>query len=109
VASCIYGAADVALSDAARADLAWLDGAGFGRLPVCIAKTHLSLTDDPKGGGLARGFTPTVHELRLSAGAGFVVARMGKIFTMPGLPREPAAKGVRLRPDGTVRGLMQGD
>jgi formate--tetrahydrofolate ligase len=109
VASCIYGAADVALSDAAREQLAWLDGAGFGRLPVCIAKTHLSLSDDPKGGGLARGFTPTVHELRLSAGAGFVVARMGRIFTMPGLPREPAAKSVRLRPDGTVRGLMQGD
>jgi formate--tetrahydrofolate ligase len=109
VASCIYGAADVALSDAAREQLAWLDGAGFGRLPVCIAKTHLSLSDDPKGGGLPRGFTPTVHELRLSAGAGFVVARMGRIFTMPGLPREPAAKSVRLRPDGTVRGLMQGD
>jgi formate--tetrahydrofolate ligase len=109
VASCIYGAADVALSDAARTQLAWLDEAGFGRLPVCIAKTHLSLSDDPKGGGLARGFTPTVHELRLSAGAGFVVARMGRIFTMPGLPREPAAKSVRLRPDGTVRGLMQGD
>ncbi|MDA0700416.1 MAG: formate--tetrahydrofolate ligase [bacterium] len=109
VARTIYGAADVQLSEAAQADLAWLRQAGFDRLPVCIAKTHLSLTDDPKGGGLARGFTPTVHELRLSAGAGFVVARMGRIFTMPGLPREPAAKSVRVRPDGSVRGLMQGD
>jgi formate--tetrahydrofolate ligase len=109
VARTIYGAADVTLSDSAQADLDWLRSAGFDRLPVCIAKTHLSLTDDPKGGGLARGFGTTVHELRLSAGAGFVVARMGRIFTMPGLPREPAAKGIRVRPDGSVRGLMQGD
>jgi len=108
VASTIYGAGEVRLSEAAEADLAWLRQAGFDRLPVCVAKTHLSLTDDPKGGGLARGFPVTVHELRLSAGAGFVVARMGRIFTMPGLPREPAAKNVRLRPDGSVQGLMQG-
>lgn len=108
VAQTIYGAAEVRLSEAASADLAWLRQAGFDRLPVCIAKTHLSLTDDPKGGGLARGHAMTVHELRLSAGAGFVVARMGRIFTMPGLPREPAAKNVRIRPDGTVQGLMQG-
>ena len=109
VASTIYGAAEVRLSEAAEADLAWLRQAGFDRLPVCIAKTHLSLTDDPKGGGLARGFPVTVNEFRLSAGAGFVVARMGRIFTMPGLPREPAAKNVRVRPDGSVQGLMQGD
>jgi formate--tetrahydrofolate ligase len=109
VASTIYGAAEVRLSEAAEADLAWLRQAGFDRLPVCIAKTHLSLTDDPKGGGLASGFPVTVNEFRLSAGAGFVVARMGRIFTMPGLPREPAAKNVRLRPDGSVQGLMQGD
>jgi len=108
VAATIYGAGEVKLSEAAAADLAWLRQAGFDRLPVCIAKTHLSLTDDPKGGGLARGFPMTVSELRLSAGAGFVVARMGRIFTMPGLPREPAAKSVRVRPDGSVQGLMQG-
>lgn len=109
VASTIYGAAAVDLSPAAEADLAWLKQAGYDRLPVCIAKTHLSFTDDPKGGGLARDFRMTVSELRLSAGAGFVVARMGQIFTMPGLPRRPAALNVRIRPDGSVQGLMQGD
>jgi formate--tetrahydrofolate ligase len=109
VASTIYGAAAVDLSPAAQEDLAWLQAAGYDRLPVCVAKTHLSLTDDPKGGGLARDFRMTVSELRLSAGAGFVVARMGRIFTMPGLPRVPAALAIRIRPDGSVQGLMQGD
>jgi len=104
----VYGADDVALSERASHDLARIEAAGFGRLPVCVAKTHLSFTDDPKGGGLARGFTPTVTELRLAAGAGFVVALMGSIFTMPGLPREPAAKNVRVEANGRVRGLMQG-
>jgi formate--tetrahydrofolate ligase len=109
VASTIYGAAAVDLSAAAAADLAWLQGAGFGHLPVCVAKTHLSLSDDPQGGGLSRDFRMTVNEFRLSAGAGFVVARMGRIFTMPGLPRVPAALNVRVRSDGSVQGLMQGD
>ncbi len=104
----VYGADGVALSERAEADLAGIEAAGFGRLPVCVAKTHLSFTDDPKGGGLARGFTPTVTELRLAAGAGFVVALMGNIFTMPGLPREPAARNVRVESSGRVRGLMQG-
>ncbi len=104
----IYGAADVTLTDAARQDLERIDAAGFGELPVCVAKTHLSFTDDPKGGGLARGFVPTVNELRLAAGAGFVVALMGRIFTMPGLPREPAARNVRVEANGRIRGLMQG-
>jgi formate--tetrahydrofolate ligase len=104
----VYGAADVTLTDDARCDLERIDAAGFGTLPVCVAKTHLSFTDDPKGGGLARGFVPTVTELRLAAGAGFVVALMGRIFTMPGLPREPAARNVRVEASGRIRGLMQG-
>jgi formate--tetrahydrofolate ligase len=105
----LYGAGGVVLSAAAHRDLEGLERAGYDRLPVCVAKTHLSFTDDPKGGGLARGFTLTVRELRLSAGAGFVVALMGKIFTMPGLPRVPAATRVSVAADGTVRGLMQGE
>jgi len=109
VASTIYGAAAVDLSTAAQEDLAWLQAAGFGHLPVCVAKTHLSLSDDSKGGGLLRDFRMTVSEFRLSAGAGFVVARMGRIFTMPGLPRVPAALNIRIRPNGSVQGLMQGD
>ena len=104
----VYGARDVAFSERARADLERITAAGFGQLPVCVAKTHLSFTDDPKGGGLATDFTPTVTEVRLAAGAGFVVALMGRIFTMPGLPRVPAARNVRVEASGRVRGLMQG-
>lgn len=109
VAEKIYGAGSVRLSESAERDLAWLTSAGFAHLPVCIAKTHLSFSDDPKAGGLAEGFEMTVSELRLSAGAGFVVARMGNIFTMPGLPRTPSAVRMRVQEDGSVLGLMQGD
>jgi formate--tetrahydrofolate ligase len=109
VAEQIYGAAAVHLSEAAKGDLAWLNEAGFGHLPVCIAKTHLSFSDDPKAGGLVDGHQMTVSELRLSAGAGFVVARMGNIFTMPGLPRVPSAVHMKVQADGRVLGLMQGD
>ena len=109
LAHTIYGAGQVVLSAAAHRDLEALERAGYDRLPVCVAKTHLSFTDDPKGGGLARDFTLTVKELRLSAGAGFVVALMGKIFTMPGLPRVPAAVHVTIDEGGVIRGLMQGE
>jgi formate--tetrahydrofolate ligase len=109
VARTIYGARDVLLDDAAAAAIARFEKAGYARLPVCIAKTHLSLTDDPEGGGLATGFDVRVREARLSAGAGFVVALMGEIMTMPGLPKEPAAARVRIEPDGRVLGLMQGE
>lgn len=109
VARGVYGAADVVLSPAAEQDLAALRTAGLAHLPVCVAKTHLSFSDDPRGNGLAAGFTLTVNELRASAGAGFIVALMGNIITMPALPREPAAKRVRVTADGSVYGLMQGE
>lgn len=109
VATAIYGAAEVSLSEAAQRDLAMLRAAGQDHLPVCIAKTHLSFSSDPKEGGLARDFALTVRELRLSAGAGFIVALMGAIVTMPALPRDPAAKHVRVDADGTVHGLMQNE
>lgn len=108
VARTIYGAGDVVFTERAEADLAALTAAGLERLPICVAKTHLSFSDDPKGGGLAQGGTLTVKEVRPAAGAGFLVALMGTIMTMPGLPRDPAAKHVHVEPDGTVRGLMQG-
>lgn len=108
VARGVYGAAEVVLSESAVRDLAVLRAAGQAHLPVCIAKTHLSFSDDPKGDGLAEGFTLTVRELRASAGAGFIVALMGDIITMPALPRDPAAKRVRVADDGGVSGLMQG-
>ncbi|HZW29026.1 MAG TPA: formate--tetrahydrofolate ligase [Trueperaceae bacterium] len=109
VARRLYGAADVRLTAEAEADLATLHRAGLSHLPLCVAKTHLSFSGDPRGGGLAEGFTLEVKELRASAGAGFVVALAGDIVTMPALPREPAAKRVRVAADGSVTGLMQGD
>ncbi len=109
VAKTIYGASEVTLTESAERDLAMLRAAGQDHLSVCIAKTHLSFTGDPKGGGLASGFPLTVQELRASAGAGFIVALMGTIVTMPALPRDPAAKHVRVDADGGVHGLMQGE
>ncbi|HKI59233.1 MAG TPA: formate--tetrahydrofolate ligase [Trueperaceae bacterium] len=101
----LYGAAEVTLSDAACRDLAILGAAGLGDLPVCVAKTHLSFSDDPKAGGLASGMTLTVNEVRPAVGAGFLVALMGRINTMPGLPRDPAARRVRVDADGAITGL----
>jgi formate--tetrahydrofolate ligase len=109
IARTVYGADDVTLSPAAARDLARFASWGYAHLPVCVAKTQLSLSDDPKKIGRPRGFSVTVREVRLSAGAGFVVALMGDILTMPGLPLEPAAARVRIAPDGRVRGLMQND
>ena len=105
----LYGAADVAFTDDARADLERFVAAGFDALPVCVAKTHLSFSDDPEAGGLVRGFVPTVTAARLAAGAGYVTALMGNILTMPALPRDPAARHVRVDANGRVRGLMQGE
>jgi formate--tetrahydrofolate ligase len=74
-----------------------------------MAKTQLSLTDDPTIPGRPRDFSITVREVRLSAGAGFIVPLTGEMMTMPGLPREPAALRVKLLPSGKIRGLMQND
>ena len=108
LATTLYGAGEVVFTEAARADLEALVAAGFGHLPPCVAKTPLSLTDDPKGGVFHDGHTLTISEVRLAAGAGFLVALAGNVFTMPGLPRDPAARHVRIEADGSVRGLMQG-
>ena len=79
--------------------------AGYGRLPVCIARTQYSFSGDPADGGLVRGHRLRIRELRLSAGAGFVVAVCGKLMTLPGLPREPAALGMGLDSAGEITGL----
>jgi formate--tetrahydrofolate ligase len=105
VARTAYGADGIEVMPAAAKELAKFPSG----LPVCIAKTHLSLSDDASRAGRPRGFRVTVREVRLSAGAGFVVALLGEVLTMPGLPKEPAALKVRIDPDGTVRGLMQGE
>ena len=78
---------------------------GGDTLPLCFAKTHLSLSDDPRASGRPRDFVVTVREVRLAAGAGMLVALAGELTTMPGLPREPAARGIRLGEDGRIVGL----
>jgi formate--tetrahydrofolate ligase len=109
VARTAYGAHDVVFTAAAERDLLQVEKLGGARLPVCMAKTHLSLSDDPSRHGRPRDFVVTVRQLRLSAGAGFVVAFTGEILTLPGLPKEPAAARVAVHPDGRVTGLMQGE
>jgi formate--tetrahydrofolate ligase len=105
VAKKIYGAAGVDFERAAETDIQLLNRHGYDRLPVCIAKTNMSLSDDPKLPGRPRDFRITVNELRVSAGAGFVVVIAGNIMTMPGLPKEPAAARIKVLPDGRATGL----
>ncbi len=109
IAQVVYGAAGVAFTGSAPKDLARIHDLGYENLPVCMAKTQLSLTDDPTVPGRPTGFTVTVREVRLSAGAGFVVPLTGEMMTMPGLPKEPAALRVKLLENGRIRGLMQHD
>jgi formate--tetrahydrofolate ligase len=98
----VYGGGSIALSDQAKESLTWLEGHGFGKLPVCVAKTQYSLSDDPHLLGAPTGFTMTVSDLHLSAGAGFVVARMGEISTMPGLPAHPNALSIDVDDEGRL-------
>lgn len=102
----VYGAAGLSITPAARAQIAQLEALGFDRLPICIAKTQYSLSDDPALLGAPEGFTVTLREVRVSAGAGFLVALTGDILTMPGLPRRPAAEGIDLDDTGRISGLF---
>ena len=105
VATRIYGAADIELAPPAAQELDTLASLGYGRLPVCIAKTQYSFSADPKALGAPSGHTLPVREVRLAAGAGFVVAICGAVMTMPGLPRRPAALDIGLDASGAVVGL----
>lgn len=87
----VYGASSIEISSNAKKQLDWLENNGFATLPVCVAKTQYSLSDDPSLVGAPQNFRMTVKDFHLSAGAGFVVALMGSISTMPGLPKHPAA------------------
>jgi formate--tetrahydrofolate ligase len=109
IAKNVYGADGVDIDPSAAAELERFAKDGYANLPVCMAKTQLSVSDDPKKQGRPRGFRVTVREARLSAGAGFVVALCGDIMTMPGLPKVPAARNVRIEADGRIRGLMQNE
>ncbi|HEU0223233.1 MAG TPA: formate--tetrahydrofolate ligase [Paracoccaceae bacterium] len=102
----IYRADGVEAGARIREQLDAWEQAGYGRLPVCMAKTQYSFTTDPNWRGAPTGFTIPVREVRLSAGAGFVVAICGEIMTMPGLPRQPAAETIRLNAAGRIEGLF---
>ncbi|HUF50500.1 MAG TPA: formate--tetrahydrofolate ligase [Longimicrobiales bacterium] len=102
----IYRARDVAYTSHAQRDIKRLEDIGMGDVPICMAKTQYSFSDDPSLRGAPEGFTITVREVTPSAGAGFVVAHTGDIMTMPGLPKRPAAENMRVAADGTITGLF---
>ncbi|MGQ3179083.1 MAG: formate--tetrahydrofolate ligase, partial [Blastomonas fulva] len=106
VATRIYRAGSVAASPAILAQLGRWEGAGYGHLPVCMAKTQYSFSADPTLLGAPSGHVLPVREVKLSAGAGFVVAICGEIMTMPGLPRVPAAESIRFDTRGEIEGLF---
>ncbi|MGP1252810.1 MAG: formate--tetrahydrofolate ligase [Kiloniellales bacterium] len=106
IATELYGAADIQADQKVRNQFKDLEAAGFGHLPICMAKTQYSFSTDPALKGAPSGHAVTVRELRLAAGAEFVVAICGDIMTMPGLPRRPAAVDIGLDADGRVEGLF---
>ena len=106
IAKRIYHADDVIADKSIRDQLKTWEAAGYGHLPICIAKTQYSFTTDPSVRGAPTGHTIPVREVRLSAGAGFIVAICGEIMTMPGLPKVPSAEVIRLNTDGNVEGLF---
>jgi formate--tetrahydrofolate ligase len=106
IASRIYGAASVAFEARAKARIEELEKEGYGRFPVCIAKTQYSFSSDATLRGAPAGHTLTVREVRLAAGAEFVVAICGDIMTMPGLPKIPTAVKIDIGEDGKVVGLF---
>ncbi len=102
----IYRADGVIYTAKAEKELKKIEDLGYGGLPVCVAKTQYSLSDDPSKLGKPEHFEITVRDVKLSAGAGFVVALTGEIMTMPGLPKVPAANGIRVSSDGVISGLF---
>lgn len=102
----IYRAGDVVFTSNAEKAISEIEKLGKDKLPICVAKTQYSLSDDPKKLGSPKGFTLTVRDVRLSAGAGFIVALTGDIMTMPGLPKQPAAYKIDVDDDGNVSGLF---
>ncbi len=106
VAKEIYGADGVTYAPAAAKALKKAEEMGFGNMPVCMAKTQYSLSDDQNKLGRPQGFTVNVRDAYVSAGAGFVVALTGAIMTMPGLPKKPAADGIDVDENGAITGLF---
>lgn len=106
IVSLMYGGSGVSYTETATAELEKITRLGYANLPVCIAKTAVSLSDDPNLAGRPGGFVAAVHDLELSAGAGYVIVEMGEISRMPGLPSSPAAERISLSDDGVVTGVQ---
>lgn len=106
IAKEIYGAERISFSPSAEEQIERINRIGMDKLPICMAKTQYSLSDNPELLGRPANFTLNVSEIRLSAGAGFIVALTGKILTMPGLPKVPAAEKIDVLPDGTLTGIF---
>lgn len=102
----VYGGKGVAFTPNAKKQAEKLRELGFGDLPVCIAKTQYSFSDDPQKLGAPENFEVTVRNLKVSAGAGFIVALTGDIMTMPGLPKIPAAENIDVNENGEITGLF---
>ncbi|MBO4359651.1 MAG: formate--tetrahydrofolate ligase, partial [Eubacteriaceae bacterium] len=106
IAKKVYGADGVDFTDAAKKEIKNLTALGYGNIPVCMAKTQYSLTDNEKILGRPTGFRITVRDITLSAGAGFIVALTGSIMKMPGLPKVPAAEKIDVDESGKITGLF---
>ena len=106
VATKVYGAAGIDADGAVRARIQRLQDEGYGHYPVCVAKTPYSFSTDPKLRGAPTGHLMHIREVRLSAGAEFVVMICGDVMTMPGLPKEPAAMRIDIDAEGRVSGLF---
>ena len=102
----IYRGDDVIFTPAASAQIEKLEKNGFKNLPVCIAKTQYSFSDNPELIGAPTGFKVTVRNVKVSAGAGFIVVLTGDILTMPGLPKKPAAENIDVDENGKITGLF---
>lgn len=106
IAQKVYGAKDVEFTEEAKEQIKVFNEMGWDRLPICMAKTQMSLSDDGKIMGRPKDFTITVRELRPSLGAGFIVALTGKVLTMPGLPKHPSALDMDIDENGKITGLF---
>ena len=106
VATTIYGASEITADSAVRARLRELQADGYGHYPVCIAKTQMSFSTDPQLRGAPSGHVLNIREVRLAAGAQFVVVVCGDVMTMPGLPREPSAIRIDVDESGRITGLF---
>ena len=106
IAQEIYGASEVVADTKIRDQLKSFEEAGYGELPICVAKTQYSFSTDPNLKGAPTGHSLPIREIRLSSGAEFIVVVCGAIMTMPGLPRVPAADSIKLNDEGEIEGLF---